>query len=287
MNYRHVYHAGNFADVLKHAVLALVIEHLKLKPQPFRIVDTHAGTGLYDLSSAEAQKTGEWRDGIGRLLAAELPEDIAEILAPYLAVVRGENAGGDLASYPGSPRLARRLLRPGDNLILSETHPEDQTRLAAVFARDPAAKVLALDGWTALKAVLPPKERRGVVLIDPPFEEPGEFGRLVEALKECHRRFATGIVIEWYPVKDRRQTQAFRRDAAAAGIPKLLVAELAVRAPVADGALVGTGLLIANPPFTLEEKLARLLPYLAALFARGPGAATDLAWLAGERPAAV
>jgi len=283
MNYRHIYHAGNFADVVKHAVLALVIEHLKQKPQPFRVVDTHAGTGLYDLSGVEAQKTGEWRDGIGRLLAARLPDEVAEILAPYLAVVRAENGGGELERYPGSPLLARRLMREGDRLIANEAHPEDHARLEALFARDPAAKILSLDGWVALKAVLPPKERRGVTLIDPPFEEPGEFGRLVDALKECHRRFATGVVILWYPVKDRRQITAFRRDIAATGIAKLLVAELTVGAPVADGDLVGTGLLIANPPFTLEPKLARLLPALAEILARGKGAGSDLAWLTGER----
>jgi 23S rRNA (adenine2030-N6)-methyltransferase len=283
MNYRHVYHAGNFADVLKHAVLALVIEHLKQKPQPFRVVDTHAGAGSYDLAGAEAQKTGEWRDGIGRILAAKLPDDIAAILAPYLAVVRGENTGPEILRYPGSPLLARRLLRRGDRMIANEAHPEDHARLETLFAKDTAAKTLALDGWMTLKAVLPPKERRGVILIDPPFEEPGDFSRLVDALKECHRRFATGTVLLWYPIKDLRRVRAFHRDAVATAIPKLLAAELMVGRPDADGELAAAGLVVANPPFTLEAKLERLLPYLAALLSRGKGSEGRLAWLAGER----
>src|SRR3990170_5575144 len=163
MNYRHAYHAGNFADVLKHAVLALVIEHLKRKPAPFRVIDTHAGVGLYDLSGAEAATTGEWRDGIGRLFGAALAKPVAELLAPYFSVVRQENPSGRLERYPGSPLIARRLLRRGDRLIANELHPEDGDSLRRLFAGDPQTKVLALDGWVALKALLPPKERRGVV----------------------------------------------------------------------------------------------------------------------------
>lgn len=283
MNYRHVYHAGNFADVLKHAVLALVIEHLKRKAAPFRVVDTHAGVGVYDLSSAEAQKTGEWQDGIGRLLAAPMPPEVAEILAPYLDVVRAENGPGDIVRYPGSPLIARRLMRADDRLVVNEAHPEDAARLKALFARDPVAKVLELDGWTMLKAVLPPKERRGVVLIDPPFEEPGEFARLLDGLSAAHRRFATGTVMLWYPAKDVGAVRAFLADAAALALPKLLSVELFVAAPHAEAALAGTGLVILNPPFTLEAKLARLLPFLVATLARGAGAESRLAWLTGER----
>lgn len=283
MNYRHAYHAGNFADVVKHAVLALVLEHMKRKETPFRVVDTHAGTGLYDLAGEEAQKTGEWQHGIGRILAAAPPGEIAAILAPYLDAVRAENDGGPLVCYPGSPRVARRLMRPGDRLVVNEAHPEDAARLAALFANDRAVKVMTLDGWTALKALLPPKERRGVVLVDPPFEEPGEFKRLIDGLVAAHRRFATGTVILWYPIKDERLVRAFQRDAAALAIPKLLSAELLIRAPSSVGELAGSGLLILNPPFTLEAQLAVLLPYLAATLARGKGAGHRLAWLAGER----
>jgi 23S rRNA (adenine2030-N6)-methyltransferase len=284
MNYRHIYHAGNFADVLKHAVLALVIEHMKLKEAPFRVIDTHAGIGLYDLESVEAQKTGEWRDGIGRLLAADLPPDIAEILAPYLQVVREENGNTEhILRYPGSPVVARRLMRTNDRLVVNEMHPEDEARLAALFAKDRQTKVMALDGWTTLKALLPPQERRGIVLIDPPFEEPGEFARMMDGLVAAHRRFATGTVIQWYPIKDLRAVSTFSRDAAALGIPKLLYVELAVATPRDDGPLSATGLLILNPPYTLEAKLAALLPYLARQLAQDDGATGRLEWLAGER----
>lgn len=288
MNYRHAYHAGNFADVLKHAVLALIIAHLKRKPQPFRVIDTHAGTGVYDLGAEEAGKTGEWRDGIGRILADTPPRDVVEILAPYLEVVRAENGTSesgeaDLARYPGSPLLARRLLRRGDKLVVNEAHPEDGALLKMLFKKDPAAKVLALDGWMALKSLLPPPERRGVVLVDPPFEEEGEFHRLVEALGAAHRRFATGTVMLWYPIKDPRRVRAFHRDAAALSIPKLLVAELCVRAPLSEGALAGSGLLILNPPFTLEAALETLLPYLVRTLRQAPGAESRLEWLTGER----
>lgn len=282
MNYRHVYHAGNFADVLKHAVLALVIEHLKQKPSPFRVIDTHAGAGLYDLSSEEAQKTGEWRDGIGRLLGTTLPENIAEILEPYLKAVRQGQPDSPITQYPGSPVLARRLLRRGDVLAANEFHPEDRALLKEHFARDAQTKVLEIDAWMALKALLPPKERRGVVLIDPPFEKPGEFQRLIEGLAAAQRRFATGTVIVWYPVKDVRAVERFRRDAAALGFAKLYAAELVVGAVRSEGELMGTGLLIVNPPFTLPAKIERLLPFLTQTLARGTGASSHAEWLAGE-----
>ncbi|MGE0024670.1 MAG: 23S rRNA (adenine(2030)-N(6))-methyltransferase RlmJ [Hyphomicrobium sp.] len=285
MNYRHIYHAGNFADVLKHATLTLVIEHLKGKDAPFRVIDTHAGTGLYDLASDEAQRTGEWKDGIGRILAATPPPGIAAILAPYLHLVRAETGAGatTLESYPGSPLIARRLLRREDRLVANEAHPEDAARLAHLFARDRQVKTMHIDGWTALKSLLPPKERRGVVLVDPPFEEPGEFVRMAEGLAAAHKRFATGTVILWYPIKDARAVRAFQRDVTALAIPKLLSVELLVREIHKDGELAGSGLVIMNPPFTLEEKLAHVLPYLSAVLARDAGAESRLAWLTGER----
>jgi 23S rRNA (adenine2030-N6)-methyltransferase len=278
MNYRHIYHAGNFADVVKHATLALIVEHLKLKPAPFRVIDTHAGIGRYDLTAIEAAKTGEWRDGIGRLLGAPLPAAVAEILAPYLAAVRYENpgyqAGGDVGVYPGSPMIARHLLRDGDALVVNELHPDDHAVLDAAFARDRQTKVLHLDGWVALKALLPPKERRGVVLIDPPFEEPGELSRLVGSLVEAHRRFATGTFV--------RPVFAFRRELEDLGLEKLLSAELLVKAANGVG-LAGCGLAILNPPFPLKEKLEVLLPFFAERLALGPGYASEVRWLAPER----
>lgn len=289
MNYRHVYHAGNFADVFKHAVMALVIEHLKIKPAPFRIVDTHAGTGGYDLGSLEAQKTGEWRDGIGRLLGERLPADIAEILAPYLSAIAAENPGCEgavLKAYPGSPLIARHLMRTCDQLVVNELHPDDFEQLDALLGRDRQTQVLGIDGWTALKSLLPPKERRGLVLIDPPFEAPGELARMLQGLRDGVQRFATGTFVLWYPIKDRRPVEAFRLEAIGLGLEKLLDAELMVR--TADGiGLAGCGLLIVNPPYTLPAMLARLLAYLAERLAQGPGAASRVTWLAREGAAAI
>ncbi len=285
MNYRHAYHAGNFADVLKHLVLALVIEYLKRKPAPFRVIDTHAGVGRYDLTALEAEKTGEWRGGIGRLLAEPLPAPVAKIMAPYLAVVAAENAGGDLAVYPGSPLLARRLLRRGDVLVVNELHPEDQAELARLFARDPHVKVLGLDGWTALRSLLPPKERRGVVLVDPPFEEAGELGRLVDGVKDIQRRFATGTVLLWYPIKTVPPIDRFQAALTALGLKDVLVAELFVRPPADPERLNGTGLVVINPPFTLHDQLQVVLPELASRMATEPGAFSVLdARLPPRRP---
>jgi 23S rRNA (adenine2030-N6)-methyltransferase len=276
MNYRHTYHAGNFADVLKHAVLALVIEHLKQKPAPFRVIDTHAGIGVYDLASEEATKTGEWRQGIGRLMGADLPTDAARILAPYLGVVRALNAPGTLTRYPGSPILARRLMRADDRLVVNELHPEDVVALKALFARDSQAKVLQLDGWTALKSLLPPKERRGVVLVDPAYEAPGELDRLVQGLEDAARRFATGTILLWYPIKDVKPVAALRRQIAELALAKALAVELMVRAADEPARLNGAGLLVINAPFTLRDRLSVLLPRLAGLLAQGPGATFGL-----------
>jgi 23S rRNA (adenine2030-N6)-methyltransferase len=283
MNYRHAYHAGNFADVLKHACLALAIEHLKLKPAPFRVIDTHAGAGLYDLDSAASLKTGEWRGGIGSLLAEPVPGPVEDLLAPYVRVVRELNAADRLERYPGSPLLARRLMRRSDVLIANELHPEDHESLSRLLAGDPQVKVMQIDAWTALKALLPPKERRGVVLIDPPFEEAGELERMALGLKASHRRFATGTVLLWYPVKDTRPVAAFHSALRELGLPRMLVAELFIKAPKRHDELSGTGLVLLNPPFTLEEKLKVLLPFLADRLARGKGAFHRLEWLTGER----
>ncbi len=272
MNYRHAYHAGNFADVLKHLVLTLVIEHMKQKPAPFRVIDTHAGTGLYDLTSVEALKTGEWLSGIGLIRAEPFSPEVAEILAPYLDCVQSENPGEALVRYPGSPLIARRLLRENDVLVANELHLEDHAELASLFARDVQTKVLHLDGWTALKSLLPPKERRGVILVDPPFEEAGELDRLVTGLKDVQRRFATGTVILWYPIKAPRALDRFYAAIAALGLDKILVTELFIRDPIDTSLLNGTGLVIFNPPYTLAGKLRTVLPAITTRFTSDPGA---------------
>ncbi len=203
MNYRHAFHAGGFADVVKHAVLALLIERLKQKDTAFRVIDTHAGIGLYDLTGDEARRSGEWRDGIGRLWQRDLDPDLAALLSPWLDAVKAANAPGDtLRRYPGSPWIARHLFRRQDRLTAVELHPKDAEALAALFAGDVQVRTIALDGWLALGAFVPPKERRGLVLVDPPYEEPDEFSRLLDGFANAHRRWPTGIYALWYPVKD-------------------------------------------------------------------------------------
>lgn len=283
MNYRHAYHAGNFADVVKHIVLTLVLEHLKLKPGPFRVIDTHAGVGVYDLSGEEAQKTGEWRDGIGRLMAEQPPETLRPLLAPYLELVRALNAGAGLQRYPGSPRLARALLRRGDQLIANELHPEDADLLQRLFAGDPQTKVLRLDAWIALRSLLPPKERRGLVLIDPPFEQAGEFARIAKGLRGAVRRFATGTYLVWFPIKDPAQVASFYRELSKLDVGRLLRLELMIRSPRDPELLNGCGLVVLNPPFTLHEKATHLLPYLAERLAQGSGTGYRIDWLTSAR----
>jgi 23S rRNA (adenine2030-N6)-methyltransferase len=295
MNYRHAYHAGNFADVVKHVVLALVLDHLKRKAAPFRVIDTHAGAGRYALSSVEAGKTGEWRNGIGRLLgpaAQPVSPGAARILEPYLDVVRRENAGDALEVYPGSPNIALRLIRGSDVLIANELNEEERASLRAALGTDRRAKVMALDGWTAIKSLLPPRERRGVVLIDPPFEAAGEFERIAKGLAEGLERFATGIYIAWYPIKAPKPVARFHRSLAALGGGKLMFAELSIRRADDPDRLNGCGLILANPPYTLNEQLAAILPDLSRVLAAGPGAGFRLGALEeagsaslGRRPA--
>lgn len=274
MNYRHAYHAGNFADVMKHAALARIVEYLKQKDKAFRVIDTHAGLGVYDLSSAEAQKTGEWRGGIGRLQEATLPAGAQALLAPYLDAVRAANPGGGMRRYPGSPAIVRHLLRPQDRLTAIELHPADAAALKARFAGDVQTRVIELDGWLALGAHLPPKEKRGLVLVDPPFEEAGEFDRLAEGLKKAWRRWPGGIYALWYPIKDRKAVEAFRRELAGAGIPKILDLSLEVRPPSAEPRFDGSGLVVVNPPYPLEAEMRTLLPVLAEVVGeRGTGKA--------------
>jgi 23S rRNA (adenine2030-N6)-methyltransferase len=268
MNYRHAYHAGNFADVVKHATLARVVAYLREKPAAFRILDTHAGAGLTDLAGPEASRTGEWRDGIGRLRAASLDSQARTLLAPYLEVIEACNPNGRLVAYPGSPLLVRSWLRPQDRLLACELEPGAASALTHRLRGDPRVKVVTIDGWTALAAYLPPKQRRGAVLIDPPFEQPGEFARLADGLARAHRKWATGTYLAWYPIKDRRDSDAFGRKLARIGIPKVLRAELTVVPERAADRLAGTGLIVVNPPWTLEAELAVLLPALAGVLGR-------------------
>jgi len=280
MNYRHAFHAGGFVDVMKHVTLTRLIEYLKLKPAAFRMIDTHAGIGRYSLTGDEAKRSPEWLDGIGRLLRAELKPEAETLLQPYLDAVASENRNGTLARYPGSPLLARKLFRPQDRLSALELHPADYRRLRDLFEGDVQVRVTELDGWLALNAYVPPKEKRGLVLVDPPFEEAGEWARMVEGLSKAHRKWATGIYLLWYPLKEPREVNGFVADLKAAGITRMLRAELSV-APAVAGTLYGSGLIVVNPPYTLEGELKIVLPALAAVLEQGK-AGHRLEWIRGE-----
>ncbi len=285
MNYRHAFHAGNFADVVKHAVLALLIERLKAKDSAFRVIDTHAGVGIYDLTADEASRTGEWREGIGRLWGAARPAALDALLAPYLAAVAAANGAAEpapLARYPGSPSIARHLFRRQDLLTAVELHPEDAAALEAEFAGDVQVRTIALDGWLALGAFVPPKERRGLVLVDPPFEERDEFTRMLDGFVAAERKWPTGIYALWYPVKDLAAVDAFRVGLAKSGIRRLLRAELTVRDRDAAGTFNGTGLVICNPPWRFAGTLKALLSGLVPLLRQGDGAEFMLDEIAGE-----
>ncbi|MBL8579373.1 MAG: 23S rRNA (adenine(2030)-N(6))-methyltransferase RlmJ [Mesorhizobium sp.] len=282
MNYRHAYHAGNFADVVKHVALSRLVEYLKLKEKAFRVIDTHAGIGLYDLSSEEAQKTGEWHGGIGRLLSADLSDEARQFLAPYLEAVMAANPAGAIESYPGSPLIVRHLLRPQDRLSAIELHPQDFHRLRELFAGDFQVRTMELDGWLALGAHLPPKEKRGLVLVDPPFEQAGEFDRLLDGLDRAHRRWPGGIYALWYPVKNRAAVAEFRETLRQAGIPKILDVVFEIRAASAEGLFDGTGLVIVNPPFVFEAEMRVILPELMKALGEDATAGWSLEWLAGE-----
>jgi 23S rRNA (adenine2030-N6)-methyltransferase len=280
LNYQHAFHAGNFADVHKHAVLARIRSYLKAKPAALRVIDTHAGAGRYDLHSAQASRGGEWQEGIGRLLGRPLPDELRTLLAPYLDVVQDLNPGGTLRVYPGSPLIALALIRPQDRLIACELEPRAAAALKGVL-RDRRATVLALDGWTALGAYVPPKERRGVVLVDPPFEDAADFARLSSAVAAAHRKWPTGIYMLWYPIKERDAPDALARRLRKLEIPGVLRCEITTGPPRADAGLVGSGLIVINPPFKLAADLKVLLPALAKAFTAG--AACRIDWLAAAK----
>jgi 23S rRNA (adenine2030-N6)-methyltransferase len=265
---------------MKHAILVRLVEYLKNKPAAFRVIDTHAGIGRYSLTGEEAKRSPEWMDGIGRLLKAELRPEARALLASYLDVVAGENPNGALARYPGSPLIVRKLFRPQDRLSALELHPADYRKLRDLFAGDVQVRVTELDGWLALNAYVPPKEKRGLVLVDPPFEEPGEFARLADGFARARRKWATGLYALWYPLKSHREVLDFMRGLKGMGIPRILRAELTV-APPEPGRLYGSGMIIVNPPFTLEAELKVVLPALAKVLG-GERGGWRMEWIARE-----
>ncbi|MFC0242010.1 23S rRNA (adenine(2030)-N(6))-methyltransferase RlmJ [Rhodopseudomonas telluris] len=273
MNYRHAFHAGNFADVIKHIVLVRILTYLQEKPAPFRVIDSHAGAGLYDLTSDEARRGGEWASGIGRVMQARFTDKAGDLIKPYLDIVRAFNPQRELSAYPGSPLIARALLRPQDSMVASELEPVARKQLIDALRRDTQARVVDLDGWKALAAFVPPKERRGLVVIDPSFEQKDEFERLAEGFSTAYAKWPTGGYLLWYPAKNRRATEALAHHvattAAAGGEGKCLRLEFSVAPQQPDGPLTSTGLLMVNPPWTLASELKVILPELERPLGQG------------------
>ena len=274
MNYRHAFHAGNFADVVKHAVLALIIDRLKAKATAFRVIDTHAGAGVYDLTSDEALRGGEWLTGVARVMQARFSETTLPLVAPYLDIIRAFNPPRELKAYPGSPLIARALLRPQDRLTACEVEPKARKRLIDALRRDTQARVVDLDGWVALPAFVPPNERRGLVLIDPPYEQKDEFERIAAGFTEAFTKWPSGSYLLWYPVKSRRASDHLARHVAevvgtGAAPGKCLRLEFSVAPQAAGAALNSAGLLIVNPPWTLAGELKAILPELEKPLGQG------------------
>src|SRR5262249_35894827 len=283
MNYRHAFHAGNFADVVKHAVLVRILVHLREKPAPFRVIDTHAGAGCYDLTGEEARRSGEWREGIDRLVPAPLAARAPALLPPYLDAAATCNGARRQPADPGSPARARAFLRAQEGRTACELEPNAAAALARNLAGDRRSKAVAIDGWTALNAYVPPKERRGLVLVDPAFEDASDFARLAQALAAAHRKWTSGTYLAWYPIHERAALAALARRLRRSGVPKILRAELRVAAPRAGTGLGACGLIVINPPWTLAGELAILLPELAVALSGAGEGAHCVDWLVGEK----
>jgi 23S rRNA (adenine2030-N6)-methyltransferase len=290
MNYRHAYHAGNFADVLKHTVLLALIEALQAKPTPFAFVDTHAGSGCYALDGTEAGKTGEYKDGIARLLFPDLhaggapAQPLPPLLRRWLdAILRLPGNEHGLRLYPGSPLQVANAMREGDSAQLCELHPEEATRLRELFHHDHRVHVHERNGYEALKALLPPKEKRGLVLIDPPYEaQESEYRVIEKALKVALQRWPTGVYAVWYPIKLRSQVQPFHRWLQHCGVRRVLRAELLVHPDDSPLRLNGSGMVILNAPWKLDEVLRDSLRAMAPLLSQERRAEWRLDWLVEE-----
>lgn len=277
MNYRHVFHAGNFADVFKHAALLALLDALTAKQKPLCYLETHAGRGRYALSDAQADKTGEWRDGIGRLFdEAEIPKPLQR----YIDAIRALNPDGAPRVYPGSPLLAAQALRENDRLVLCESQDEEVDALRVLFRNDQRAHVHHRDGYAAMGALLPPMEKRGLVLIDPPFEaQENEFHAIKASLRKAHALWPTGVYAVWYPIKRRATIMPFQRWLGARAFKNVLLAELLVRPDDTPLRLNGCGMVIVNAPWQFDATVAAMLPALKSLLTQAPGASHRLQWL--------
>ncbi|WP_087020628.1 23S rRNA (adenine(2030)-N(6))-methyltransferase RlmJ [Thaumasiovibrio subtropicus] len=278
LSYRHSFHAGNHADVIKHIVETLILQALKQKEKPFVYHDTHSGVGRYDLQDERAEKTGEYKEGIARIWAqSALPEGVQD----YFDAVKAVNNSDSLRYYPGSPRIARAQIRPQDRMVLTELHPSDFPLLLQEFRSDRQVKIYKEDGFARLKASLPPKERRGLVLIDPPYELKHEYQDVVKAIKEAHKRWATGTYAIWYPVVYRDNIDMMLNGLEKQGIRKILQIELGVAPDSEERGMTASGMIVINPPWKLESQMADILPWLQSHIAPTHGH-TTLRWVVPE-----
>ncbi|MCO6552198.1 MAG: 23S rRNA (adenine(2030)-N(6))-methyltransferase RlmJ [Gilliamella sp.] len=259
LSYRHSYHAGNHADILKHIVLTLCIESLKEKEKPFLYLDTHSGAGRYLLRSEHAEKTGEYLSGINLLWQQS---NIPELLNTYISVLRRYNPFEEIKYYPGSPLIAKQLLREQDKLNLTELHPTDYPLLKQEFSKDKRTKVLREDGFSQLKSKLPPLSRRGIILIDPSYEIKDDYQKIPAALFEAYKRFATGVYLIWYPVVSRTQTQKMIDNIINLGIKRISQFELAIKPDNNQKGMTASGMIVINPPWKLHEQMRTILPWL-------------------------
>ncbi len=278
LSYRHLFHAGSFADVFKHVLLTRLLLALNEKNKAYFYLDTHAGIGRYDLSHPWAQKGREFDSGIQKLLDRT---DIPAAMKPYMDIVRAENPDGHLRYYPGSPLITRKLIRPTDRMALSELNKTDYAELQAVFAGDRRVNVKLMDGYQALKAHLPPKERRGLVLIDSSFDRAREFARLATALHEAHTRWATGTYAVWYPLMGAGVIRGFEKQIEAAGIRKVLQFELSIL-PEDASTMPGSGMIIVNPPWKFDTEMRTLLRWLWSVLNVKSAGGVKVNWLVRE-----
>jgi 23S rRNA (adenine2030-N6)-methyltransferase len=279
MNYRHAFHAGNHGDVLKHVLLTRVLNYMTQKDKPFRLLDAHAGIGRYDLSGPEAFKTGEWREGIGLLREAQSDAGERALIGPYLAIIERMNRGEPFRNYCGSPEIAARMMRPKDRIVLNELHPQDRATLVANYVSDRRVRVTGVDAVQAVKAELPFPERRGVVLLDPAYESRDDLADLVRAVTYIMERMAQSVVVAWYPVKSEEFVANLLEQVKRLHLPRFLHIQLIVKEVNQFGGLAGSGLLVLNPPWLLEEECRKLLPFLAHVLGNGKWGRSTVDWL--------
>ncbi|CAO98370.1 23S rRNA (adenine(2030)-N(6))-methyltransferase RlmJ [Erwinia tasmaniensis] len=279
LSYRHSFHAGNHADVLKHTVQSLIISSLNEKDKPYLYLDTHAGAGRYQLSGEHAERTGEYLEGIARIWQQD---NIPEELAAYIGVVKNLNPGGKLRYYPGSPLIARFLLRECDRLQLTELHSSDFPLLRNEFLKDDRARTERTDGYQQLKSKLPPPSRRGLILIDPPYEMKSDYQDVVKSIQEGYKRFGTGVFALWYPVVLRQQIKRMCNELEATGIRRILQIELAVRPDSDQRGMTASGMIVINPPWKLEQQMKNVLPWLHKVLVPAGTGHTKVSWIVPE-----